>query len=215
MEKFAENVAAPQATTAAASAEGVAAQTLAAAAIAGDRAALEELLRSRRSDVVRYAMRLCISPADAEEATQEALLALARYIGALREVAALSTWLFRAVRTHCTRLARRSLRHVLIDDTEPLVLEGPTPEEQLVDRRLRERISEIVEQLPPELRQVLVQRDILGITTADTAAALGLTVEATKSRLFRARNAVKTELLRGFENEKRGRATIFEILRPR
>jgi DNA-directed RNA polymerase specialized sigma24 family protein len=46
-------------------------------------------------------MRLCISPADAEDATQEALLALARYVGSLREVAALSRWLFLAVRQTC------------------------------------------------------------------------------------------------------------------
>ncbi|HEX8111033.1 MAG TPA: sigma factor [Kofleriaceae bacterium] len=44
------------------------------AARAGDRAALEELLRERRTEVVRYAMRLCISPADAEDAVQETLI---------------------------------------------------------------------------------------------------------------------------------------------
>ena len=181
---------------------------------------IDALLRARRPDVVRYAARLCISPADAEEATQEALLALARYIGSLREVAALSSWLFRAVRTHCTRLARRSLRHVLTDDWAPIALEGPDPEEQLVDRRLRERLSHILEGLTPELRDVLIHRDVLGESTSDTAAHLGLTVEAMKSRLHRARAAVKAELLRGFQEDARARKksdprSIFEILRPR
>jgi RNA polymerase sigma factor (sigma-70 family) len=168
-------------------------------AIKGDAGAIDLLLRERRPDVVRYAMRLCISPADAEEATQETLLALSRYIGRLREVAALSSWLFRAVRTHCTRLARSSLRHVLMDDTEPISLEGPNPEEQLADRRLRERLALVLEGLPAELREVLVHRDILGESTNDTAALLGLTVPAMKSRLLRARAAVKEELLRSLQ----------------
>jgi len=191
------------------------------AAKRGDAGAIDQLLRQRRPDVVRYAARLCISPADAEEATQETLLALSRYVGSLREVAALSTWLFRAVRTHCTRLARRSLKHVLTDDPEPLALEGPNPEEQLVDRRLRERITHILEALPEDLREVLVHRDILGESTADTATHLGLAIPAMKSRLHRARAEVKAELLRGFREDsggndgKKERTSIFEILRPR
>jgi RNA polymerase sigma factor (sigma-70 family) len=166
------------------------------AARAGDPVALEALLRERRTEVVRYAMRLCISPADAEDATQEALLALSQYIRSLREVAALSRWLFMAVRTHCTRLARRSLRHVLsLDGGAPLALEGPTSEEQLVDRQLRHRLALIVSELDPGLREVLVRRDVLGETTRQAADALGLSPEALKSRLHRSRAEVKQRLL--------------------
>ena len=166
------------------------------AARAGDPEALEALLRERRTEVVRYAMRLCISPADAEDATQEALLALSHYIRGLREVAALSRWLFLAVRTHCTRLARRSLRHVLsLDGDAPLTLEGPTTEEQLVDHQLRHRLAAIVSELEPGFRDVLVRRDVLGEPAHQAAAALGITVEALKSRLHRARAEVKQRLL--------------------
>src|SRR5262245_20329945 len=165
------------------------------AARAGDAAALEVLLRERRTEVVRYAMRLCISPADAEDATQEALLALSRYIHALREVAALSRWLFMAVRTHCTRLARRSLRYALSLDDAPLTLEGPSSEEQLVDNQLRQRLAVIVAELDPVSRDVLVRRDVLGEPARDAAEALGLSVEALKSRLHRARAEVKQRLL--------------------
>jgi RNA polymerase sigma-70 factor (ECF subfamily) len=164
------------------------------AARAGDATALEELMREHRAEVVRYAMRLCISPEDAEDATQEALLALARYVTSLRAVAALSSWLFLAVRTHCLRLARRSLRYALTLEGE-LALEGPTPEEQLVDRQLRHRISVIVSELDPSLRDVLIRRDVLGESAKDAALALGLSVEALKSRLHRARAEVKKRLL--------------------
>jgi RNA polymerase sigma-70 factor (ECF subfamily) len=188
------------------------------AARAGDPAALEALMRERRAQVIRYAMRLCISPADAEDATQEVLLSLSRYIGALREAAALSSWLFAAVRTHCTRLARRSLRHVLVDPEEPLLLEGPTPEEQLVDRQLRERLAVILSEIDPGLREVLVRRDILGETGQAAAEAMGITIEAMKSRLHRARAEVKERLLASLQSE-RGRIapplTISKIPRPR
>jgi RNA polymerase sigma-70 factor (ECF subfamily) len=166
------------------------------AARAGDPVAVEALLRERRTEVVRYAMRLCVSPADAEDATQEALLALSRYVGSLREVAALSRWLFVAVRTHCIRLARRSLRHALsLDDGAPLTLEGPSAEDQLVDHQLRHRLAAIVAELDPMYRDVLLRRDVLGEPAADAARALGLSTEALKSRLHRARAEVKQRLL--------------------
>jgi RNA polymerase sigma-70 factor, ECF subfamily len=165
------------------------------AARAGDPAALEELLRERRTEVVRYAMRLCISPADAEDATQEALLALAQYIRALREVAALSRWLFLAVRTHCMRLARRSLRYALSLDDTPPTLEGASAEDQLVDRQLRHRLARIISELDPIYREVLLRRDVLGEPARDAAEALGLSVDALKSRLHRARAEVKRQLL--------------------
>ena len=115
---------------------------------------------------------------------------------ALREVAALSRWLFLAVRTHCMRLARRSLRYALdLDGEATLSLEGPTTEEQLVDRQLRHRLSGIIAELDPSLREVLLRRDVLGEPAAEAARALGLSLEALKSRLHRARGEVKQRLL--------------------
>lgn len=186
------------------------------AARAGDPIALEALMRERRAEVVRYAMRLCISPADAEDATQEALLALSRYIGALREVAALSTWLFTAVRTHCTRLARRAVRYALtLDDGAPLAVEGPSPEEQLVDRQLRHRLAIVLADLDPLMRDVIVRRDILDESAETAAAALGISVVALKSRLHRARQEAKTRLLASIRDPRRAndmRSSISRIL---
>ncbi len=174
------------------------------AARAGDAEALEALLKEHRAQVVRYAMRLCISPEDAEDATQEALLALARYVSALREVAALSSWLFAAVRTHCTRLARRSLRYLLDDDRlATLSLEGPSPEEQLVDRQLRHHLAGVLRELDPILRDAILRRDVLGESAEEAAAALGISVEALKSRLFRARKEVKRRLLAALDDARR------------
>lgn len=179
------------------------------AARAGDPAALEELMIEQRTHVIRYAMRLCISPEDAEDATQEALLALSKHISALREVAALSRWLFLAVRTHCTRLARRSIRRAMSLDDAPLALEGPTPEEQLVDRQLRARLATIIGELDPKLRDAILRRDVLGESADEAAVELGISVEALKSRLHRAREEAKKRLLASIAPPR----TISRILR--
>jgi RNA polymerase sigma factor (sigma-70 family) len=100
-----------------------------------------------------------------------------------------------AVRTHCTRLARRSLRHVLSGDPTPIALEGPSTEDQLVDHQLRHRLAWIVSELEPDLRDVLLRRDVLGQSTRQAAEALGLSSQALKSRLHRARAEVKQRLL--------------------
>jgi RNA polymerase sigma-70 factor (ECF subfamily) len=188
------------------------------AARSGDPNALEALLHERRAQVVRYAMRLCVSPEDAQDATQEVLLALARYVGALREVAALSSWLFVAVRTHCTRLARRSLRHALsLDDGAPIALEGPTPEEQLVDRQLRQRLSVVLSEIDPLLRDALLRRDVLGESAIVAAEGLGISVDALKSRLHRARAEVKRRLLASLKTPAStnvAAASISRTLRP-
>ncbi len=187
------------------------------AARAGDPVALEALMREHRAQVVRYAVRLCVSPEDAEDATQEALLALSHSIGALREVAALSRWLFLAVRTHCTRLARRSLRHALsLDGDTELAIEGPSPEDQLVDRQLRQRLAVILSELEPSLRDVLIRRDVLGESANEAADGLGISVEALKSRLHRARVEVKTRLLASIRESsarKEPRPSILRTLR--
>ena len=173
------------------------------AAAAGDARAIEALLRDQRAHVVRYAMRLCLSPEDAQDATQEVLLALARYVGALRHVAALSTWLFLAVRTHCTRLARRSLRYVLVADEGALTLEGESPEEQLADRQLRHLLSVVLSDVDPAYREVILRRDVLGESAAEAASALGISVDALKSRLHRARSEVRARLLASLGERRR------------
>lgn len=129
-------------------------------------------------------------------------------------MAALSTWLFLAVRTHCARLARRSLRYALsLDGDAPLAIEGDTPEEQLVDRQLRRRLSVIMGALEPGLRDVLLRRDVLGDSGSEVAEALGLSVPAVKSRLHRARAEVKEQLLASISPGRTARASIPSIFR--
>lgn len=175
-----------------------------AAAQAGDPAALDELLRRHRTLALRYAMRLCVSPADVEDAAQEALLALARYVSALRAAAALSTWLFATVRTHCLRLARRSVR-VALHGGDDLADLAPGPADQLVDEQLRQHLARVLAGLAPASREVLVRRDVLGQPAREVATALDLSVAAVKSRLHRARAEARAGLLAAIEPPARRR----------
>ncbi len=166
------------------------------AAQAGDAGAIEALMRAHRARVFRYAMRLCISPEDAEDAAQETLLAMARYLGAFRGAASLSTWLFTVVRNHCVRLARRSVRESLRLDAggDPADPAAPA-DDALADEQLRLLLAEVVSTLDPAQREVLLRRDVLGQPASQVAAELGLGVAAVKSRLHRARAEVRERLL--------------------
>jgi len=164
---------------------------------AGDAVDLDRLMREHRTPVVRYAMRVCLSPQDAEDATQETLLALARHVGALREVAALTAWLFTVVRRHCLRLGRRSVRRMLnLDEVPEPAAVTLSAEDAFVDDQLREHLAAVVATLEPGQREVLVRRDVRGQSAPEVAAALGLSVQAVKSRLHRARQEVRERLLR-------------------
>lgn len=133
----------------------------------------------------------CRSREDAEDAAQEALIILYRRLGALRTVAALSSWLVRIVARECWRLARRSLSRV----PAGLRPAGTRSSEdawfaQTGDPDLAAALS----RLAVQDREVLLLRDVLDWSGDDTAAELGLTSAAMKSRLHRARSRLRRAL---------------------
>lgn len=154
----------------------------------GDEHALERLLTVTRPDLERYARRSCESD-DVEEAIQDALWILYRKLGGLRSVAAFSGWLFQVVRRACLALARRR-RHASIDDA---------PEAMLVDTsatnaELRVILSHIISGLPASYREVLLLKDVQGLTAEEIAELLQISLEAAKSRLHRGRAMVRAAL---------------------
>jgi len=163
---------------------------------AGDARALTELLEQQRTPVVRFALRVCVSPEDAQDAAQETLLSLSRYLGALRGAARLSTWLFTVTRNHCLRLARRALRHAAqLETAEGIAADALTVEDLLANEQLRLRVSALLSGLEPAHREVLLRRDVLGESAPEVARALALSIPAVKSRLHRARAQLRNSLL--------------------
>lgn len=151
------------------------------AARCGDTGALERLLRRSRLDLRRYAEYHCVVN-DIDDAVQESLLRVARNIRQLRAVEAFTSWLFRIVKRECNRL-KRGLRMVQGDDV-PLEL---LPARDVPYAELTHDILVAMQQLPPHYREVLVLRDMEGLTIAEICQTLGLTREAAKARLHRAR----------------------------
>ena len=158
------------------------------AAQCGDEIAITLLVETSHPHVQRFARNLCATPQDAEEAVQEALIALFRKIGTLRVAGALVSWLFQVVKHECMRRARLTLRAPVADG-------AARSTEELAFARLEiERLIRCVAALPDEQREVLILRDLQGLSGAETADALGLERAAMKSRLHRAREAVRTQL---------------------
>jgi RNA polymerase sigma-70 factor, ECF subfamily len=169
---------------------------LVALARAGDREAFEELLRRHADRLCAVARRLGLPWEMAEEVTQETFLRAWRGIGAFKGDARFFTWLYRiGVNEAKRRLEREPPRGLVgsLDEegaVEPSDLRGE-PYARVAGAELRAALERAVRGLPLKDRAPLVLRDIEGLSTADAAAVLGLSEAALKSRLHRARVAVR------------------------
>jgi RNA polymerase sigma factor (sigma-70 family) len=156
----------------------------------GDSDAIARLLTVCQPDLQRFARRTCATSQDAEDAVQIALWQLYRKIGALRTVATFATWMFRIVERECYRLFRGQRDTDALD--EAMAAELPAP---VLPLDLRLDLSRAMAALPAAYREVLILRDVDELTAPEVAAQLGLSIEAVKSRLHRARAAVRERLL--------------------
>ncbi|MFH8773711.1 RNA polymerase sigma factor [Streptomyces sp. NPDC085866] len=160
------------------------------AAQRGDVDSLTALVSGSHPNVRRFAHFLCATPEDAEDAAQEALIILYRKIGMLRANGALASWMFRIVRNECLRRARAMTRdHLPLTDTAVV-----SAEDEALQRLEAGRVAAAVASLPPDQRRVLIMRDVQGHSGRMVAEALGLSTAAMKSRLHRARAAVRHTL---------------------
>jgi RNA polymerase sigma-70 factor (ECF subfamily) len=170
------------------------------AARSGDGKALEVLLQRHQPRLYRFARRLCRNPADAEDVLQESLLAAARGIGRFRGASSLSTWLYTIARSHCIKKHRRRRRwpsEISLEEAQGARDRpdaAPDPEATLEARRLQHALERAIAGLDRPYREVLILRDVEGLTAPEVAAVTGLSVAAVKSRLHRARARVREEL---------------------
>ena len=172
---------------------------LIAAAKGGDRRALEALLERHQGRVYRFGKKMCGDDEDAADVLQETLLAAARTLPEFREASSVSTWLYTIARSFCIKKRRTSKFapasvESLDQETERAAAvadPGRSPEELASGRQLQDALDGAIAALEPMYREVLVLRDVEGLPAADVAEALGLSVEAVKSRLHRARMAVR------------------------
>jgi len=167
------------------------------AAQAGDRLALEELVRRTHRSVYTCALRLVGNPDDAADVTQDVYLRVVRKLGGFRHEASFATWLNRVTtNVAMSALKRRTRRFTVEGATVPQEARdlAPDPAERAETIALARRLEGLVARLPDTQRQVLVLRDIYGHATDEVADAMGISPGAVKVRLFRARERLKAEL---------------------
>ena len=172
---------------------------------AGDKEACAICVREHSTNVYNLALKLTGDPAAAEDVLQETFLSAFRSIARFEAKSQLSTWLYRiAYNAALMRLRRRQVETVSLD--EPVEDDegvpqprdfadwSDNPERAVLDAEMRRVMDEAVEALSETLRSVFVLRDVNGLSTAQTAQVLGLSEEAVKSRLLRARLALREKL---------------------
>jgi RNA polymerase sigma-70 factor (ECF subfamily) len=167
------------------------ASALLTAAQQGDPRALQALLAANRDVVFRYGLRFCRTTEDAEDAVQETLWAVARSIGKFRRAASVTTWLFTIVRNTCRRLARHHRGEEDLADVLPALADPGALIEDVAARQVEGILARAIAQLDADHRDVILLRDVEGLTAPEAAVRLSISVRALKSRLHRARSQLR------------------------
>lgn len=175
-------------------------EMLLAGAKAGDRRALERLLSRHQRRVYRFGLSMCRDEEDARDVVQDTLLAVARGVRDFRGGSSLSTWLYTIARSFCIKKRRRSrfapaaetsLEGQSAAEAGRIADAGRGPDDSLAGREVQAALERAIGRLEPMYREALLLRDVEGLTATEAARALGLSVAAVKSRLHRARLAVR------------------------
>jgi RNA polymerase sigma-70 factor, ECF subfamily len=181
-----------------------------------DEAAFEELVTRYEDKLYRLAMRFVRNETDAQEILQDAFLSAWRNLPTFEGRAQFGSWMYRVTVNAALMLLRSRNRHpeVGVDEVEPTALNDAVaengqmmrsnadwsqrPDDQLQSDELRKHIQISVDALPEGLRTVFLLRDVEELSTEDTAELLGLSVPAVKTRLHRARLALREAIGRYF-----------------
>lgn len=164
----------------------------------GEIEAFEILIRRHEKTIFNLVYRMLGDYDEAAETSQEVFLSAYRAIDRFRGDANFSTWLYRIALNHTStrrrNIHRRQQRSVAIEDTEPARDPQPGPAETMEKKELRERVQKALNSLEPDDATVILLRDMQDIPYDEVARLLEIPVGTVKSRLHRARQALKSQL---------------------
>ncbi len=175
---------------------------------AGDSAAFETLVMEQGGRMLSVAHRFLSHEQDAADAVQDALLSAFKAIGSFKGEAKLGTWLHRILVNACLmrrRLQDRQSTETIdsflpqFDSTGHHAERVPrfelSPSEVLVNKELRQHIRDCIDALPADYREILILRDIEEMDTESAAKILNVSLAVVKTRLHRARQALRALLI--------------------
>lgn len=172
---------------------------------AGDIEAFEELIEAYQKKIFSFAYRIIGNYEDAADMAQEALIRIYKSIGGFKEQSSFSTWIYRITTNVCLDEIRRrkskkeySLdEEVQMDDGQlkrQVMSDDPGPEEVFEKEELRSIVKNAIDKLPEEQKVVITLRDIQGLSYDEIAEVLDCPGGTVKSRISRARQALKKVL---------------------
>ena len=173
--------------------------------LGGNANAFETLVLEYEKNVYNIALRMTGNSEDAADMTQEAFIKAYNSLQAFRGDSKFSVWLYRIVSNVCLDFLRSKNRRPTVslsvedddgEDTQLDVADESQSPELLLDRKLtRDSVRRGLDSLPPDYRQILLLREMQGLSYDEIAQALGLEVGTVKSRIFRARKKLCTFLI--------------------
>jgi len=178
--------------------------------IAGEPEAFDRFVEHFRAKIFHYSWLMCGQREDAEEVAQETLLKVFESFDHLREPERVRPWVFRIAKNACLMKRRKSVfapsQELSLDDFLPAMNhEGGhariqiadwsrLPDRQMLQSELKEVLARAISALPENYRAVILLRDVEELSTLETAQILDLTEDVVKTRLHRARLAVRQKL---------------------
>ena len=173
-----------------------------------------ELVKRYEKSLYNFGMRMCDNPSDAEDMVQDTFLNVFKYLSGFRYETKFKNWLYRVATSACLKKKRRSKfapdRELSLDaflpaDESSVYADLPRWASQPLDRLLDEELGEVIRNalldLPEKYRLVVVLRDVEGFSIKEVAQIMDCSTSAVKSRLHRARNAVR-EVLTAYYAER-------------
>jgi RNA polymerase sigma-70 factor, ECF subfamily len=175
------------------------------ALIAGDRAEFARLVDAYSSPIYRLGLRMLGTPQDAEDVLQNTFISALTHIQNFEGRSSLATWLYRIASNEALMLIRKKKPEVNLEDFEGgdededlkptrFVDWSALPEDELLSEEGRQFLDDAIRSLPESLRIVFLLRDVEGLSIRETAEALNLTETNVKTRLLRARMALREGL---------------------
>jgi RNA polymerase sigma-70 factor (ECF subfamily) len=164
--------------------------------LGGARDDFETLVRRHNQRLFRAARAILRSDVEAEDVLQQTWLEIYRHLGQFRGDSQFTTWATRiAVNAALAHARKQPVIAEVVDEAD-----GHTPDEAVENAQFGKILERCLADLPQGSREVMVLRDVLELDTAETAKALGVSEEAVRVRLHRARSAVAASLVDRIDN---------------